>query len=159
MRKLIVYYSRTGRNRILAEELQKAIGADIEEIVELKNRQGTWGYLMGGLDSFLRLKTKIKTGEVDPSDYALTIVVAPVWLFRIPPAVRTYLTINKANFRKLALLSVSRRGDRNTKVTAEIAKIVEEPVSSELMLNEEEFDQNKYRRKFAEFATGIVTGR
>ncbi|MDH4358702.1 MAG: hypothetical protein OEV37_01990 [Candidatus Berkelbacteria bacterium] len=157
MRKLIAYYSRTGRNRVLAEELRRTIGADIEEIVELKNRRGTWGYLTGGLDSLLWLKTKIKQYELNPSDYALTVIVAPIWFFRIPPPVRTYLTQNKANFRKLAFLSVCGRGDRNTKATAEIAKIIEEPVSAELMLDEEEFDQNKYRRKFAEFATRIIS--
>lgn len=42
---LVVYYSRTGTTRRLAEVLAKALQADIELVIDKKNRSGTLGYL------------------------------------------------------------------------------------------------------------------
>jgi flavodoxin len=41
---LVVYYSRTGATRTLAEALAKALQADIEPIIDRKNRSGIFGY-------------------------------------------------------------------------------------------------------------------
>ncbi|MBE3088681.1 MAG: flavodoxin family protein, partial [Actinobacteria bacterium] len=42
---LVVYYSRTGTTRKVAEYITKQLGADMEEIIDMKKRSGIWGFL------------------------------------------------------------------------------------------------------------------
>jgi len=49
MKGLIVYFSRTGRTRKVAEALQEATGFDLEEIKEKAGRVGTLGFLKSGM--------------------------------------------------------------------------------------------------------------
>jgi flavodoxin len=51
MNTLVVYYSRTGKTRFVAEKVVAELKADIEEIVDLKNRKGRFGFLKAGYDA------------------------------------------------------------------------------------------------------------
>ena len=49
MRTLIVFYSRSGHTRQLAQELVTRCGADLEEIREVRSREGFFGYCRSAL--------------------------------------------------------------------------------------------------------------
>ena len=51
MKTLVIYYSRTGNTRFAAETVAAEIGADVEEVVDLKNRKGRLNYLPAGRDA------------------------------------------------------------------------------------------------------------
>ncbi|MFA5869173.1 MAG: hypothetical protein WC941_05670 [Candidatus Bathyarchaeia archaeon] len=51
MKTLIVYYSRDGSTRKVAEELKAQLGADIEEITEPKGRGGPLGWIRSGKEA------------------------------------------------------------------------------------------------------------
>jgi flavodoxin len=55
MKALIVYYSRTGRTKKIAKEIQLGIKAEIEEIKDSKNRKGILGWLSAGRDAGARV--------------------------------------------------------------------------------------------------------
>jgi flavodoxin len=38
MKSLLIYYSRTGKTKFVAETIAAELGSDIEEVVDLKNR-------------------------------------------------------------------------------------------------------------------------
>lgn len=59
MKTLVVFYSRTGNTKKMAKILAKELHADIDEIVDLKNRKGILGYIFSGRDAMKQLKTKI----------------------------------------------------------------------------------------------------
>jgi flavodoxin len=42
MKSLVVYYSRTGKTRFVAETVAALLGSDIEEIVDLKVVKEKW---------------------------------------------------------------------------------------------------------------------
>lgn len=44
MKTLVVYYSRSGNTRLVAQEISSAIDSDIEEIADTKNWSGTMGF-------------------------------------------------------------------------------------------------------------------
>ena len=45
LRTLVVYYSRSGTTRIIAEALSEALNSNIEEIVEANGRAGFFDYV------------------------------------------------------------------------------------------------------------------
>ena len=102
MKTLVVYYSRTGTTRKVAESISKELKCDIEEVYDLKNRDGVVGYLSAGKDATLKKLTEIKDVKNDPSKYDLVIMGTPIWSWTMSSAIRTYLTVNKNNFKNVA---------------------------------------------------------
>ena len=93
---LLVFYSRSGTTKALAEKIRARLGSDIdmEEIIDLKGRDGFFGNLIGGLDALFQRQTAIDSPMHDPADYDRVIVGSPVWYGNLAPAIRTWLTQN-----------------------------------------------------------------
>jgi len=115
MKTLVVYYSRTGITKKIAEVIAKKTQADIEEIVDLKDRKGPWEYLKAGRDAMKRIPAQIAVIKNNPEYYDLIVIGTPVWAGNMACAVRTYIGGNKDKFKKIALFStMSGSGDQNT---------------------------------------------
>jgi flavodoxin len=102
MKTLVVFYSRTGTTRRVAEAISASLNCDREEIFDTKDRAGVWGYLAAGRDASLKRPTAIREMRVDPAAYDLVIVGTPVWAFTAVPAVRTFLANSKGRLKKVA---------------------------------------------------------
>jgi len=102
MRTLVVYYTRTGNTKFAVETIAAEIGADIEEVVDLKNRQGKLAYLPAGRDAMQGKETEIAQTKRTPTDYDLIIIGQPVWAGSPTPAIRTYLNKNDLSGKKVA---------------------------------------------------------
>ena len=103
MKSLVIYYSRTGNARFVAETIAAEVGADIEEVIDQKKRSGPIGFLTGGLDARRGKETKISANTKSPAEYDLIIVGTPVWASRPTPAIATYLKKNDLSGKKVAL--------------------------------------------------------
>lgn len=95
MKALVVYYSRTGKTKNIAESIAKKLGADIEEIVDTTPRKGFFGFLFGSRDAMFKKGTSIEPLKSKPEDYDVVVVGTPIWAGTMAPAVRTYLNISK----------------------------------------------------------------
>ncbi len=103
MKTLVVYYTRTGNTKFAAETIADEIGADMEEVVDLKNRQGRLAFLGNGKDAMQGKETQIAQTKRSPVDYDLIVVGSPVWAGSPTPAIRTYLNKNDLSGKKVAL--------------------------------------------------------
>jgi len=103
MKSLIVYYSRTGNTKFMAETIAAEIGAETEEVIDLKNRQGRLAFLPAGRDAMQGKETQIAEIKRKPGDYDLIIVGQPIWAGSPTPAIRTYLNKNDLSGKKVAL--------------------------------------------------------
>lgn len=121
MKKLIVFYSRTGVTKKAAEILAKEIDAEIKEIKDKDKREGATGYLRSGYQAMNRKLAEIEQDEKNPNDYELVIIGTPVWADKIPPAIRTYLTRNKLEKKIGILITMGGSGDKE--VIEEIKKL------------------------------------
>lgn len=92
---LVVFYSRTGNTRAVASAIVQAMGADVEEIVDRKQRKGIFGFLMAGKEATFKQAAEIKEPAKNPADYDLVLIGTPVWANTMCSAVRTYLTSKK----------------------------------------------------------------
>jgi flavodoxin len=103
MKTLVIYYTRTGNSKFAAETIAAELGADTEEIVDLKNRQGRLAFISAGRDAMSGKETEIAQTKRIPTDYDLIIIAQPVWAGSPTPAIRTYLNKNDLSGKKVAL--------------------------------------------------------
>ena len=87
---LVVYYSRTGNTEKVALELAKELDADIEMIIDTKDRSGAIGYLVAGKETTQKVPAQIEKPRLDPSGYDLVIVGTPCWVFTMATPVLAY---------------------------------------------------------------------
>lgn len=100
MKSLIVFYSRTGNTRKLAEKISSKLNADIEEIKDLKDRTGPLNFFRSGKDALYEKTTTIVKPSKNYQDYDLVIIGTPIWASNISIPIRSYI-LNK-NFKKVA---------------------------------------------------------
>lgn len=103
MKTLVVYYTRTGNTKFAAETIAAELGADIEAVVDLKNRQGRLAYLPAGRDARQGKETQIAPTKRVPTDYDLVIIGQPIWNRSLTPAIRTYLNRTDLSGKKVGL--------------------------------------------------------
>lgn len=152
---LVVYYSRTGVTRKVAEQIAKQLGVDIEEIIDMKKRSGICGFITGGRDALKRKETEINEMKKDPSQYDLMIVGSPVWAGNIAPAVRTYLNRYKTGIRSLAFFATS-GGTTQEKAFKEVEGLLGKELISLMGMCTKEFKDNSvFDAKLSSFIEGI----
>ena len=103
MKTLVVYYTKTGNSKFAAETIAAEVGADMEEVVDLKNRKGRLAFLSAGRDAMQGKLTEIAPTKRNPFDYDLIVIAQPVWAGSPTPAIRTYLKKNDLSGKKVAL--------------------------------------------------------
>jgi len=103
-KKLVIFFSLTGRTRLVAKAIAKEIGADLEEIVSINQYpiRGAWLYVFGGLQALLGKTPPIKRLLVDLDDYDTVFVGSPVWAGRMAPPVRTFLSMESLEGKTVA---------------------------------------------------------
>ena len=143
MKTLVVYYSRTGKTRFVAEKVIAELKADIEKIVDLKNRSGRFGFLKAGYDATRGNETEIAETQKSPSEYDLIVIGTPVWNSRPASAIRTYLKKNDLAGKKVAVFCTNEgmgeeKAVERTKALISNGDVVGELVVSKVFENQEE---------------------
>jgi len=100
---LLVYYSRTGVTRKVAEEIAQALKCDVEELQDVRSRRGLFGWLRSGFEAAQKKCPDIKPVTRDLTEYNLVIVGTPVWASTMASPLRTWLSRNVRKFEKVAL--------------------------------------------------------
>jgi flavodoxin len=150
MKRLVIFYTRTGTTKKIGEEIAKALGADSDEIVDQKSRKGVLGWLRAGRDSQVLKTTEIKVQKT-PDDYDMLIIGTPIWANNLTPAVRTYLTTYSFKGKKMAFFT-TQGGEEPVDA---IAKMKEMAAGSEviatLSIQRDDVKANKYEAQLAAF--------
>lgn len=105
MRSLVVYHSRTGTTRKVAELAAKKLGADIVEVRTPHYGLGALNYLRAGYDSLYGKMPEIDAGRALPGSYDFVLLLAPVWAGHASTPLRAYLMRNKGIKRAAAVLT------------------------------------------------------
>lgn len=150
MKTLIVFYSRTGLTRKIAQGLVGLLKCDIEEIADMKERRGAIGNLIACKDAANKKLTDIAQVKLDPGLYDLVIIGTPVWAFTMACAVRTYITLNKNKFKQVAFFATQGgMGDKST--YSDMENLCAQKPRAELTLNAKEITRGIYLPKLQEF--------
>ena len=102
MKTLVVFYSFSGNNSIVAEELNRRLGGDIYEIKEMKGRT-PFTILF---DLLLNRKPKIKAPSIPPDRYERVILLAPVWNAKVASPMQSFIRQEKDHLKEYCFVTV-----------------------------------------------------
>ena len=92
MKSLVVYYSLTGKTRLVAQAITEALGATLVEITETKPRKlGPLLYPIGGFGAMTNKGSKINPIDIDLNRYERIFIGSPIWASRPVPAVNSFI--------------------------------------------------------------------
>ena len=91
MRTLIVYFSFTGNNAIVAKDFASDLNASVVRITEPRRRTGAKIIL----DMLFNRTPRIDSLKIDWSAYDHTVLIAPIWNYRIAHPLKTFLRNEK----------------------------------------------------------------
>ncbi|MSO96747.1 MAG: hypothetical protein EXR11_00805 [Rhodospirillaceae bacterium] len=103
-RVLITYFSESGHTRAAAKALAEMIDADLEFIETASLGHSLWAWLMRGFAAMRGLRPTIVKPRHDVGFYDLVVLATPVWAGHITSPMRSYVTLQRQNFKRGALL-------------------------------------------------------
>ncbi len=145
MKTLVVYYSKTGNTRKIAQEIAKETGADMDEIKDSK-KVGMLGLVRASWQAMRKKPSKI-TFSKDPAKYDLVILGGPVWAWNLIPQIRNYLENNKDKIKKLVFFLT--HGGGPGKSIDQVSMIKKPILSAEFL--DKDIKAGKYEEDLKEF--------
>lgn len=88
---IIVYYSRSGKTRMVANELMNQLSCEITEIKSTVERSGFFGIITCVLDQLLDRDDQIEPLRKNMREYNPIIIATPIWIGKISSPARTFI--------------------------------------------------------------------
>jgi flavodoxin len=102
MKVLIVFYSRTGHTRLLAERLAEALQGTLAPITERRSRAGFRGYLRSAWEAWREAEPSIRAVREKPRDFDLLLVGTPIWSWKLASPVRAFARAHAKGVKRVA---------------------------------------------------------
>lgn len=134
MKSLVVYYSLTGKTKLVSQVIAGAVDAALVEIKEKKPRKlGPLLYLVRGFGAITNRGTEIRPVDVDVKQYERIFIGSPTWASRPVPAINSF--VYQTNFEGRHVVPFFTMGGDNSEkavanITAKIEKSQGKVVSS-----------------------------
>ena len=154
MSALVVYFSRTGTTRKVAETIARSLGADLEAIHESKDRLGLRGYLRSAFDATLSRWVPIDAIGRDPTRYDLVVVGTPVWGWSLSAPVRAFLSNHAGRLPKVAFF-VTEGGGGDRRVFGQMAQVVGADPVATLALVQRDVERGAATRAIQSFVASL----
>ena len=112
-KKLVAYFSVSGRTAKVAEKLAAELGADLYEIKpEVKYTKADLNWMNKKSRSSVEMNDKsirpaLITGDVDVSDYDTVCLGFPIWWYVAPTLINTFLEAYDFSGKKIVLFATS----------------------------------------------------
>jgi hypothetical protein len=104
MRSAVIYHSRSGNTRKVAEQAGRDLGADVIEVRSKQYGLGTSSYLQAAFDSWMGRLPDFEAHGGPPAQYDFVLLMAPVWAGRAATPLRAYLVQNRGKFKRAAFV-------------------------------------------------------
>ena len=125
---IIVYYSRTGKTRIVVNTLKDQLSCEIAEIKSTEDREGFWCVITCVLDSLLDRDDVIEPFNKDLKGYNPIIIASPIWIGKLSSPARTLIQQKQSELKeKEVYVIITYSG----KLTEEKEKLLKEGVTSQ----------------------------
>jgi flavodoxin len=135
---LIVYHSRTGYTRRVAQALARRLDADLDEIRIVQSMQGALGYAACAIEAIAGLTPALRPTKKDPAGYELVVIGTPVWFWSLSSPVRSWLARHRPKHRVAFFCTMGGSGAR--RVFATMAKLLGKRPVATLALTDAQID-------------------
>ncbi len=100
MKTLVLYYSKSGNNKFLAEKIAESLQGDIESI-----KTASFPIIL--LSTWLKFKIGIKPFKNSIEDYDKVIICGPIWMGQLIAPLRDVITKYKSQIKNLYFVTCS----------------------------------------------------
>ncbi|WP_454720829.1 MULTISPECIES: flavodoxin family protein [Cupriavidus] len=150
----IVYYSRTGTARQVAEDLAALTGWPLAEVSDVESRAGLAGDLRCVIDNLLLRRVAYRYAGPAPADCRRLVIVAPVWIGKLASPMRSFLRECAPLACETSVICVmSRQGAFNA--AEEIARLGRTPPSPVLALRQSDVVTGTVQQSLRTFADQV----
>lgn len=149
---LIVYYTRTGNSRKLAEEISIKLHGVKDQIISEVKYKGISGFIKGGFRTIRKKEDDIKYEE-NPEDYKVVVVISPIWASSIPPAVRRYIKTNIDKMKYYAFI-IDGSLKENLKAYKNFSEVLPNSIS-EYVVDNSDIEYELCQKNLEDFADKI----
>jgi flavodoxin len=156
MSALVVYFSRSGHTRQVAEQIARRCGADLEAISEERLRKGVWGYLRSSWQVLTRAEPPIQSPTKDPADYDIVMIGTPIWIQQPAPPVRTYMRQCAQRIRQVGFFCTE-GGSGDQRAFAELSALCGKQPLTTLTVLEGQLAHQEHMGHLNEFVSRMAT--
>lgn len=96
MKKLVLYYSLTGKTELIAKTIADAANADLKRVEEVEKRKKPFVFISGGSEAIKGVTSKIKNININ-KNYELIFLGTPIWAGNPTSAINAF--ISKTDFK------------------------------------------------------------
>ena len=132
---LVVFFSRTGTTRGVAEGIARATGADLEELREARSRLGILGWLRSGYEGTYRRPSEPLALQHELGEYDIVFIGSPTWSRSLSSPVRGFLEKYRTALPRVALFATC-AGRGADEVLTQMASLLDQPALAKLALLE-----------------------
>ncbi|MBU1030761.1 MAG: flavodoxin [Nanoarchaeota archaeon] len=154
MKAIVVYYSKTGVTKKIANEIARNMNCDVEEITDDIKRSGFLGYFRCGREAMKKIVPRINSLKKNISSYDLVIIGTPVWGWNISSPVRGFLHHYKNSFSNVAFFCTM-GGSGDTQSFLELEKLSGKKPLATLALKTIDVKQNNFLDKVNKFISKL----
>ena len=123
---LVVFFSRTGTTRLLAEGIARATHGELEELRELRSRRGVIGWLRSGYEGTYGKAAEPLALRHDLAAYDLVFIGSPTWNRALSSPVRGFMQRSRERLANVALFATC-AGRGADEVLAQMTQLLPEP--------------------------------
>jgi len=107
-RTLVIYYSRTGKTRIIADAIARELNGKVLEITEPhSDRSGARGFFSAAYDAIFDQHREIYPRKIDLDPYDTVIIATPLWSWNLALPMHTLLQTHYFGHQKLVLVTTA----------------------------------------------------
>lgn len=155
---LIVYFSRSGYTRRIAEQIARAADADCEAIRERSSRKGLLGYWRSAREALRGTAALIEPDSLQPRDYALIVLGTPVWAGNLSSPMRAFIARHRNEFTRIALFC-TQGGSGAPKVLQTMTDLCDQLPLASACFSDAEIDSGQHAGKLATFVSALATAK
>jgi flavodoxin len=154
IRYLVAFYSRTGNTKRVAKAIADRLGAEIEEITELRPYEGPFGRLLNAVNSILRRKPPISQAKHEIERYDVVIVGSPVWAADMAAPMRSFLAREAGKIARAAFFCTQGGMGGETALESMARLSNAEPLSI-LLMDDEQLKGSGWKTNVDDFVQSI----
>lgn len=151
---LVVFYSRSGYTRTVAENIVAKCEADMEEIRDVRPRKGLYGYLRSVYEALKKKPAEIEQTMANPVEYDVVVLGGPVWAGKMVSPIRTYITQYCNNAKAIALFCTY-GGSGAEKVLSDMADLCKKKALASIAITDNEIKKQRYHDKLDQLVKAI----